>query len=1419
CRDAGPTRDIVGCMVNNVVFRTRIDGAASFRELLRQERDTALAAFGNSAVPFERVVETMAPRRRFGVHPLFQVLFLFDAGREEAIRGGDLQFGLTTWAAPRGSYWDLELSMVDGGAGEAIRGYFGYAECLFDAAVAGALPANLARWLRVLVETPDAPVARLPMLDADASRRALRELNATVEPYPEQQTLHGLFEAQVSRTPHRAALIASDGERSLSYRELDRRANLLAAELQGRGIHRGDLVGIGAERSPELVIAILATLKAGAAYVPLDPAYPAARLEFIARDTGIELLLSTGASKAAFDSGTQVLRLDRFDWDAAAPDASHVASQPGDAAYVLYTSGSTGQPKGAIGQHRGAVNRCAWMWREYAFTSDDCFAMRTSPNFVDSVWEIFGPLAHGAAVRVLPDDIVRDPARLIDVLASEMATPTHIVVVPSLLTAMLDAEPDLGRRLPALKTWITSGEPLTPALLRRFRGAAPNATLLNTYGTSEIWDATCYDTREWDGDGTRIPIGRPIANVSAFILDRGMNPVPAGVVGELCVGGVGVGSGYWQRPELTAEKFVRSPVEMDSTLYRTGDLARRLPDGNIECLGRIDGQVKLRGFRIEFGEIESALADCPAIERAAVDVRPDAGGQPMLVAWAVARAAAGAAGDFRVGVIASLRSRLPDFMVPSAIVSIEDLPQTPSGKIDRRALPDPGPGDSRLEGGKVSHVEPQGDTEIRVARIWVEVIGSRRAGRHDDFFASGGHSLSAAKLLARLRAEFDVDIGLRHLFDRPTVGALAAEIDRMRRFADIPAQSAVARIDRNAAIPLSFGQERLWFLNQLDPASPAYNIAFTVEIAGDVDAAAMQTAVDRLVERHESLRTVFPAQGGKPSQRILASADARVTLVERQHIGQDQESLNASLWHIVALPFELERGPLLRVYLQHWAERRSRLIIVVHHIVSDGVSNGILFSELADFYAAASRGSQAHREELGIQYAEYAAWQREPERDRDLERSMRYWVERLSGAPPALELATDRPRSAEQRFRGGWVWRRVDGERTDAMRSLGRDNGCTLFMVMLGAFDVLLHRYSGQTDLLVGTPVAGRERVEFESLIGLFINTVVLRVDVDGDPRFVELLDRVRNATLDAQEHQRLPFEKLVEALRPDRTLSHAPIFQVMFNMTPIPDRKADVGGVEFSMGRLLDHGVSTFDLTLSIGERADGLELVYEYDSDLFDRETIEQFAAHYDNLLDAIVAEPDRNLSRLPVMGAAEIRALTGPRRVTGVTRESTLARFERHAAKLPSACAVVDGALRLSYGDLDARANRLAHELLEHGIGPGHRIAVCLERSADALTAILAIHKCGCAYVPIDPDQPAQRVADMLRQAEPHAAVTRSRFAALFADAGSVNLVQLDLDADSLAARPAVRPDIATRPDAHAYVLFTSGSTGRPKGIAIT
>ena len=925
CRDGDATREVVGCMVNNVVFRNPVDGASSFEDLVRREREAALAAFGHSAVPFERVVEVVAPHRQFGRHPLFQVLFLFESARDASVRGGAVDFGLTTWAAPRNSYWDLELSLSDGGPGRPIRGYFGYSIDVFEAFVADGVPDQFERWLRALLREPIRPVSQLPMLDPEMVPGAASRGES--KRYTKIETLHELFIAQAERTPDAPALISDApgrGAVTLTYADVDRRSRILAAELYELGLRGGELVGVSAKRSIDLVCSIVAVLRTGCVYVPLDPAYPRSRLEFIARDTGIGVILTSGPTVAEFDADIEILRVDHVDWNALPPVREDVTGKHTDgdaAAYVLYTSGSTGEPKGAIGLHRGAVNRCAWMWQEFDFSEDDCFLLRTSPNFVDSVWEIFGPLAHGAVLKVLPDDVIREPARLIAGLGSGKPV-SHLVVVPSLLNAMLDAEPELGRRLPALRSVITSGEPLSPFLLQRFRSALPGVQLLNTYGTSEIWDATCFDTQSWNPSSQRVPIGTAIANVSAYVLDHGMQPVPDGVVGELYVGGCGIGDGYWNRPELTRASFVDDPFDAGGTLYRTGDLARRLADGNIECLGRIDQQVKLRGFRIEFGEIENVLVSQDSVDRAAVDLRPDASGEQSLVAWVVARDPGRNDRRLRDRLRHACQARFPEYMVPAAIVIVDTLPLTPNGKIDRRSLPDPDAADRGMEPGDANFEMPRGPTEQRVADAWCDTIHSDRVGRHDDFFASGGNSLSASRLLARLRDEFDVDIGLRQLFDGPTIRDLAVELDRLRSSAaSTGGMGDLVPQPRDESAMLSFGQERLWFLNELDPASPAYNIAFTIELSGPVDTGAMQLAVDQLVARHESLRTSFPARGGRPRQHV--EHELLLPIVESDRRGLGSEQLQRDLWRIAAQPFDLETGPLLRIHLEHYAERKE----------------------------------------------------------------------------------------------------------------------------------------------------------------------------------------------------------------------------------------------------------------------------------------------------------------------------------------------------------------------------------------------------------------------------------------------------------------------------------------------------------------
>jgi len=1441
-RDSDVTRDMVGCLVNNVVFRTAMDGDPSFSELLRRERKTALAAFQHRDAPFEKVVEALQPARRFGQHPLFQVLFLFESGRRTSAFGGGVKFGLTTLESERCSYWELEFSLTDCGDGEPVHGFIGYATALFDAWFAEAIPDRFINLLAELMAQPDAPISTLSLLNKSERRHITTDRNATRQDYPQCDTLSSLFAVQAHCNPDSIAVVTDTG--CLSYRELDRRTNRLARFLRQSGVGTGTLVGIGVGRSVELVIGVLATLRTGAAYLPLDPAYPEARLRFMLEDSGVQVVLAGARLRETVGgSMAHIVRLDRFDWGRPdiAEQSIEVAAEPDDPAYVLYTSGSTGRPKGSVGLHRGAVNRCHWMWREYGFHAGDVFSLRTSLNFVDSVWEIFGPLIHGASLAIMPDRIVRDPQRLIEHLAAPGAGKqvTHLVVVPSLLAAMLEAEPQLGRRLPAIHTWISSGEPLTPALLQQFRAAAPDARLLNTYGTSEIWDATCFDTSRWEPGLARVPIGKPIANVRTYVLDQHMQPLPPGIAGELYIGGPGLGAGYLNQPELTAERFIPCPANLGeenvaSRLYRTGDLARYLPGGDLECLGRADRQIKLRGIRMEPGEIEVILGSAPGVDQAAVDLRRDPSGEFQLVGYCVLSGRGNSERTFsgersawspteQARLRHHLQRQLPDAMVPAKLVALDELPLTPSGKIDRQALPEPHWADTAT-----IFIPPVTETEKSIAALWNDVLGARRVGLHDDFFECGGHSLSATRLLARIRSAYAIDLTLQHLFDEPTVGAIAARVDELCGVRDSNSESPdsrvpeLIRITRGGPLALSFGQERLWFLDQLDPCSAAYNIAFTVHLAGRLQTDALQAAMNRVVARHEILRTCFPSVAGKPRQQVLAKLDIPIEHEDLSAASDDE--FHDRLAYLASRPFDIASGPLLRAQLIERGATENILLVVIHHIVSDGISNGILFAELAEHYDALLSGSPPELLDLPIQYADFSAWQRQYISGKQLDEQLEYWTRQLAGAPEAIGLPTDWPRPVEQRFRGAWLWRELTPERADALRELGRANGCTLFMVMLAAFDILLYRYSGQADIVVGTPVAGRGRTELEALIGLFINTVALRADLSGNSSFIGLLEQLRRVTLDAQANQELPFERLVETLQPDRTLSHAPVFQVMFNLTPIPERRRSAHGLEMNMGRLVDHGVATFDLTLSVGERADGLDLIYEYDSDLFRRETIDRLADHYEQLLTAILDRADRPISELPMLTAAETHMLrTGwnPEVVATSGRSDWLPAhrlFEARVDMDPDAVAMVAGDQRITYGQLDRRANRLAHRLRSLGVGPEVTVGLCIDRSVEMLVGILGIHKAGGAYVPLDPDYPVARLAEMLTSAAPLVLVAHSAVASRLPPL-DVPVVWLDQDADTLATLPATRAALDVEPDHLAYVLFTSGSTGRAKGVMVT
>jgi len=1433
-RDTPELQRVVGCLVNPVVLRVPLDTRKSFREHLQVERTAALDAYRYRNVPFSRVVAAVSPARELGVHPLFQILFSWETAAASVTTADGLTFDTVALAAARSSYFDLECALKDAGEGAGLNGHFAWSAAVLEDWVAAQLPRLYCTLLADALARPDTPMERLAWLTAADARRVVLDWNATAADLPPDETLHQSFLAAVARSPQAIAIRHDGGD--WSYAELAARSAALADEIAAMLDSRdaGARVGVALNRSPELVLAVVAVLRAGGVVVPLDPGFPAARLQFMARDADLDLVLARNAAlpggvrDALVATGIRVLDLDGARPGVAADDRAPLPAVAGDApAMMLYTSGSTGQPKGAITTHRSAVNRCHWMWSTFDFRGDEIFSLRTSLNFIDAWWEIFGALAHGATLVVVPDEVATDPLRLPGFLAERGVT--QIVLVPSLLGALLEQLAADGRSLPALRWCISSGEPLPPQLVADCYRLLPGTTLLNTYGTSEIWDATAFDTRRLASDATRVPIGRPIANARVYVVDEAGQPVPPGIPGELQVAGLGVGPGYWRRPELTAEKFGRLelPEVSEALVYRTGDRARFLADGQVECLGRLDAQFKLRGHRIEPAEIEQAITRHPAVAAAVVALAGEGNGA-ALVAGVVR--SAGASQPAPV-LVAELRERLatslPAWMIPTEWHELPALPRTPTGKVDRREWLSRAAGSAVRVFDTDTRRAPRGEVETQLAALWSAILGRTDIGVHDTFFDLGGHSLLAARLLNRVRADFNVSLELRALFAAPTVAGLARAIEAARNgepgLPGLPTVPATVQ-EQEETVPLSFGQERLWFLEQLDPGSPAYNVAWTIRCTGPLDVPALRAALDAVVARHPALRTRFPAVAGRPT--VVIDPVAPMHMEVRDLTQGAAADLAAEFSRLAREPFALDHGPLFRATLLKTGPHEHHLVLVAQHIVTDATSNHLLFADLADALSYTMKGESPQWAPLPLTYADYARRQRAQAAAPRLSASLEWWRQQLAGAPVALELPTDRPRPAEQRFVGAWLQRPVTPELAERLDGFAKGQGCTVYMVLLAAFKTVLHRYTGAVDVLVGTPVEGRLSADVEPVVGMFINTLVMRTDLSGDPSFRTLLARVRDTTLDAQAHQEAPFEQLVEILAPERSLGRSPVFQVMFNLVQLPERARTIGDVELRVDRLVDQGVASFDLTLTAAVESGRLALTFEYATDLFHARTIEGFADAYLVLLEAALRDPGVAVSRLPLLNARARQAVLALGRSADLPAPQVLVHQEvaRQAQCRPDALAVAMGDAQasaarvgLSYAALDAQANCLARELLARGAGARARIGICLPRSPDYLVAVLAVLKSGAAYAPLDPDYPEERLAAMIADAGLSGLIVNATTRGLVGSAAW--RVDLDADRAGIAAQPASDPAVPVQPGDAAYLLYTSGSTGRPKGVLVS
>ncbi|MGC1676242.1 MAG: amino acid adenylation domain-containing protein [Candidatus Binataceae bacterium] len=1258
---------------------------------------------------------------------------------------------------------------------------------------------------------PESRIAELNSVSPSERRQLLVEFNDTRTESTEDHCVHELF-AQRARSEQNN-IAATFQNRILTYAQLDARANQLAHHLRELGVGPDVPVVICMRRSLEMLIGLLGILKAGGAYVPLDPAYPLARTRYVLNDVQAPVLLTQNNLIDRMPGlGVETVCLDS-DWETIAKhgeDAPSVNLTIANLAYVIYTSGSTGQPKGVMVEHGGLSNAINWIMKTLELSSSDRCLLKTPITFDAAGRELFPVLLAGGTLVVAEPDGHRDSRYLAETIRDERISIVHCV--PSMLQ-LLAEEPALDES-PALRAVMCGGEALAPHIATRFLDRC-KASLYNVYGPTEaIIDSTFWRCERTDARSI-IPIGRPIPNVQVYIVDDLLHLLPIGATGNLFIGGKGLARGYSGRSDLTSDKFIPDPFthEPGGRIYETGDRARYLSDGSIEYRGRIDDQVKLRGFRIELGEIGKALRLHPAVQDAIVLVQEFESGQKRLEAYVAVgqepRPTTAALHEF-------IRRSLPEHMVPAVIVLLDSLPLSANGKVDRRALPKFDGGRPELNEG---FVESRTPTEELLSEIWGQVLDVERVGIHDDFFQLGGHSLLATQVVSRIREVFRIEIPLRRLFEAPTVAGLAASIDAGGEMGLVA--PPIVPVSRNGDMPLSFAQQRLWFIDQLDPGSSVYNFPVAVHLSGSLNLPALKLSLNEIVKRHEALRTTVATLDGRPTQIIVPLLSLALPIVDLRDLLEPErkEEVQRLATNEALRPFDLAEGPLVRATILRLSDNEHVGLLTMHHIVCDGWSTGILIREMAALYEAFCSGKPVLLPDLPIQYADFAHWQRSWLEGEVLETQLAYWRRQLGGAPPLLDLPTDHTRPMVQTFRGAHQSLRLSQNLSAGLKALSRQHGVTLFMTLLAAFKILLHCYTSQEDISIGTPIANRNRLELEGLIGFFVNTLVVRTDLSGDPDFPELLRRVREVCLGAYAHQDLPFERLVEELHLERNLSRNPLFQVMFVLQNVRLEKLELQGLTLEPIEV-DSGTTHFDLTLHIADTGPDLIATMAYNTDLFDFRTIARMLQHLEIVLQTVCTSPNLHLSELQLLTDAERQLLVkwNDSRVAQPNALCVHQLFEAQVDRTPNAIAVSFEDEELTYEQLNRRANQLAHHLRAQGVGPEVPVGICVAHSLEAIVGLLGILKAGGVYTPMDPAYPKDRIAFMMDKAEVAVLLTQERLRSGLPERDA-KMVCLDSDWEAIARESAENPIALTMPENLAYVIFTSGSTGEPKGVLVS
>ncbi|MFF1379057.1 amino acid adenylation domain-containing protein [Streptomyces sp. NPDC058308] len=1410
---------LIGNFVNTLVLRTDLSGDPTFAELLDRVRESDLNAYAHQDVPFESLVEALNPTRSTDHQPLYQVMLTLQNHEAQQLDIPGLSLTASSWntqAARRDLTLTLRERFGPDGVPQGIDGALQFDASRFSRERVEAIGRWFRQTLASLLDDPEQRVGSVDLLSATEQEEMLRAWNDTAVP-TRPGTLPELFQAQAEATPDAVALIA-DGTH-LTYDQLNTRANRLARLLREHGVGPEHIVALALPRSPELITALLAVLKTGAAYLPIDTTYPVDRIRFMLKDARPTLVLTHTTTSALWTEDTPTVLLDdpALQAQTAALDSTDPATtaDPAHPAYVIYTSGSTGTPKGVIVPHAAVVDYLRDTSRRYP-GAQGVALLHTSLSFDLSITALFTPLVSGGRVVLaeLRDDLADDAEMRALGCDFLKATPSHL--------ALLEGLPE---EVSPRKELLLGGEALLGEALRTWRDRHPDVTVMNVYGPTEA-SVNCTEFRIEPGDELPdgpVPIGRPMANTQVYVLDAGLRPVPPGVPGELYVAGECLARGYLRRPGLTGQRFVADPYgPAGSRMYRTGDLARWNGDGTLVFLGRADDQVKLRGYRIELGEIEAELTRCAHVARAAVVVREEQEGDRRLVGYVVPETDASVD---PAEVRDRLAERLPEYMVPAAVVVLDALPLTAHGKLDRKALPDPDYTAAGGTEGRPGRPARSPHEEILTA-LFAEVLGvdPERIGVDDSFFDLGGHSLLAARVIGRIRRAMGAQLGIKAFFDAPTVAGLTRQLA-----GSTEARPPIVPVARPQRMPLSFAQRRLWFLHRFEGPSATYNGAAVLRISGALDAEVLRDALGDVVARHEALRTVFPETDGQPCQDIRPAAEAR-PVVDVESVTEAE--LAGAVDRAVRHPFDITAELPLRaaLFTVDGLVDEHVLVLVIHHIAGDGWSMGPLSRDLSAAYAARRAGRAPAWTPLPVQYADYTLWQRALLGDESNPKSLftaqvGYWRDALAGLPERIDLPTDFPYPEQAGSEGGVVPVRIDAELHQALAGLARSRQTTVFMVLQAALSVLLHRLGAGTDIPIGTPVAGRGEEELDDLVGFFVNTLVLRTDLSGDPTFEELLDRVRESDLNAYAHQDVPFEGLVEALNPTRSLAHHPLFQVMLALNNNPRGELTFAGVKATPQEARIRA-ARMDLTLHLAERQggggspDGIHGSVAYRTDLFEQATVTALVERLLRVLRVVTADPGQRVGTVDVLSEGERHRVLEEWNDTAAPLPSvTLPElFQAQVEATPDAVALIADGVRVSYADLDARANRLARLLTERGVGAEHIVALALPRSPELVTALLAVLKAGAAYLPIDTAYPVDRIRHMLEDACPTLVLTDTTTTGLWPHGTPTVLLDDPAPQAQTAALDTTRPVTTPDPAHPAYVIYTSGSTGTPKGVTV-